>query len=215
MANRSEPGPGRPRARPGPSPSVSVEDIVEAAVSLADARGPASVTMRSVADRVGLSAPGLYRHVASREEMIGLMVDRISSQVVHPPATGDWVGDLTRVAQQQVELFRQHPWMAEAVGSLHSLGPQVLEHLEWGLAVLREVHASTRDKLEAIALVNGLATLFAAPAPPLGPQAFALLDPRSHPLLTAALVNAGDTTPSQTLFERAVEGLLHSMLGDG
>ncbi len=213
MANRVEPEPERQRARPGPSPSVSVEDIVQAAVGIADAQGLASVTMRSVATRVGLSAPGLYRHVASREELLGLMVDRISGQVAHPTPTGDWVGDFTRVARQQVELFGAHSWMVEAVGSLRSLGPQVLEHLEWGLAVLSGVEAPTRDKLEAIAMVNGLATIFATPAPTLGPQAFASLDAARHARLTEALTNADDTEPSQDLLERAIEALLHSLLG--
>lgn len=199
------------RGRPGPAPSHTLEDISAAAVAVADAEGLGGVTMRSVATAVGMSAPGLYRYVASRDELVALMVDRASAEVHHPNPSGDWVGDVTEVAEDQVRVFRAHPWLVGAVGSLSSLGPHVLDHLDWGLDVLRDVDATVQHKLEAIALVNGFAALFSSSSQP-GPEAFSHLDPRRHPRLTAALAGVTATGSSDDLFARVVAGLLHSVL---
>jgi AcrR family transcriptional regulator len=205
---------GRPsrRARPGPNPSFSLEGIVVAAVRLADTHGLEAVTMRSVAAAVGLSAAGLYRYVAARDELVGHMVDRISAEVRHPTPTGDWVADFIEVAQDQVRVFRAHPWMVEAVRSLTYIGPHVLDHLDWGLDVLGEIDVTVQRKLEAVAMVNGVAALFSSSSQP-GPDAFAQLDVRRQPRLAAALANATSPEETDDLFARAVAGLLQSLLG--
>jgi AcrR family transcriptional regulator len=208
-----EPEPDRAQRRPGPSRSVTLEHIAGSTVVLADARGLHAVTMRTVAAAVGLSAAGLYRYVGSRDELIGHMVDTVSAEVTHPDPSGDWIGDLTGVAEQQVRLFRAHPWMVEAVGSLQYFGPHVLDHLDWGLAVLDKVDATNRDKLEAIALVNGVAALFAGTGQAPGPEAFSGLDPRRQPRLAKVFATAESTAASADLFSRLVEGLLHTVLG--
>lgn len=169
--------------------------------------------MRSVADALNVSAAGLYRYLASRDELIGHMVDTLSAGIPHPAPTGDWVADLTFVAGQQRGLFREHPWLVIAVGSLRHLGPHVLDHLDWGLDVLRDVPVPTRDKMEALALINGVAALFATAGSPAGPEAFATLDPQRHSHLVAALTDASSSPPAmEDLFERVVASLLDSLL---
>lgn len=186
--------------------------IAAAAVDLADARGLPAVTMRSLAAAVGVSAPGLYRYVASRDELVGHMVDLVSADVEHRPPSGDWVHDFTAVAERQRALFRAHPWLAEAVASLRVMGPHVLDHLDWGLAVLADVQAPPNRKMEAIALANGIAALFSTTSRALGSEAFASLDPDRHPRLAALLATAGPTPPSTDLFQRVLEGALRAVL---
>ncbi len=212
MANRAEPDPG-PRARPGPSRSLTLDEITAAAVRVADAGGLTATTMRSIAAEVGLSAAGLYRYVASRDELIGQMVDRLSAEVPHPEPTGDWIADLTAAARNQLVAFTTHPWLVEAVGSLRYLGPHVLDHLDWGLSVLDQVDAPDRDKLEAIALVNGAAALFAAPSRPAGPQTLTGLDPHRHRWLIAAVSTQPAGRAADDLFDRVLAGILHGVLG--
>ncbi|GMA87472.1 hypothetical protein GCM10025868_27220 [Angustibacter aerolatus] len=69
--------------------------------------------------------------------------------------------DLVDVARQQRALFAAHPWLIEAERSLRVLGPHVLDHLDWGLAVLTDLDVPASRKMEAIALANGVAALFA------------------------------------------------------
>src|SRR4051794_5415769 len=203
----------RAGSRPGPPPSLTVRAIAAAAVDLADARGLAAVTMRSLAAAVGVSAPGLYRYVASRDELVGHMVDLVSADLEHPPPSGDWVHDITVVAEKQRALFRAHPWMTEAVGSLRFMGRHVLDHLDWGLSVLAGVEAPDSRKMEALALANGIAALFSTTARPVGPEAFAQLDPGRHPRLAALLAAAAPTPPAADLFPRVLEAVLRGALG--
>lgn len=203
----------RAGSRRGPAPSLTIQGIAAAAVDLADVRGLAAVTMRSLAAALGVSAPGLYRYVASREELVGHMVDLVSAGLEHPPPSGDWVHDMTVVAEQQRAIFSAHPWLAEAVASLRFMGRHVLDHLDWGLAVLADVKAPPDRKMEAIALANGIAALFSATSQPVGPEAFAQLDPGRHPRLTALLAAAAPAPSSADLFPRVLEGVLRGVLG--
>jgi AcrR family transcriptional regulator len=168
--------------------------------------------MRSLAAAVGVSAPGLYRYVASRDELVAHMVDLVSAEVEHPSPSGDWVHDITVVAEQQRVLFGAHPWLAEAVASLRFMGVHVLDHLDWGLAVLADVDAPNSRKMEAIALANGVAALFSTTTRPVGPEAFAQLGPDRHPRLAALLATASSTAPSDDLFARVLEGVLRAAL---
>jgi AcrR family transcriptional regulator len=194
-------------------PSLTVFRIAGAAVDLADVRGVDTVTMRSVAAAVGVSAPGLYRYVASREELVGHMVDLVSAGLEHPPPSGDWVHDMTVVAERQRDLFRAHPWLADAVASLRFMGGHVLDHLDWGLEVLADVDAPPSRKMEAIALANGMAALFSRTSAPVGREAFAELDPNRHPRLAALLAAAPPAPPSSDLFPHVLEGVLRGVLG--
>jgi AcrR family transcriptional regulator len=172
----------------------------------------AAVTMRSLAAAVGVSAPGLYRYVASRDELVGHMVDLVSADLEHPAPSGDWLRDITVVAEQQRAIFRAHPWLAEAVASLRFMGRHVLDHLDWGLAVLADVEAPHSRKMEAIALANGIAALFSTTSQQVGPEAFAQLDTDRHPRLAALLATAAPTPPSSDLFPRVLEGVLRGVL---
>lgn len=171
------------------------------------------MTMRSLAVAVGVSAPGLYRYVASRDELVAHMVDLVSAELEHPPPSGNWLRDITAVAEQQRSIFHAHPWLAEAVASLRFMGRRVLDHLDWGLAVLADVEAPDSRKMEAIALANGIAALFSTTSAPVGPEAFAQLDPGRHPHLAALLAAATPAPPSADLFPRVLEGVLRGVLG--
>ncbi|HEU4998790.1 MAG TPA: helix-turn-helix domain-containing protein [Lapillicoccus sp.] len=208
----SHPASDHPR-RPGPAPSLSVQTITAAAVGLADARGLDAVTMREVAGALSTSAAGLYRYVASRDELLAHMVDAASAEVEHPPPTGDWVRDVTVVASRQRDVFAAHPWLGQAVARPLAMGPHVLDHLDWGLAALEPVDAPVGTKLEAIALVTGFAALFAsADAGPLASSVTGL-DPARHPHLVA--LAGAPRARSDGLFERVVAGVLRGVLDPG
>ena len=61
--------------RGGPKPTLSLDRIVSAAIELADAGGLAAVSMSRLADKLGFTTMSLYRYIASKEELLLLMVD--------------------------------------------------------------------------------------------------------------------------------------------
>src|SRR5262245_7490656 len=87
------------RGRParGPRPGLSLERIVGAAVRVAGAEGLAAVSMSRVAAELGTAPMSLYRYVAAKDELLGLMMDAAFSPAPAPPHDGeDWRAGMSR-----------------------------------------------------------------------------------------------------------------------
>lgn len=124
------------RRRKGPARSVSVAQVVDAAVQLADESGLAAVTMRAVAERVGVSPMSVYTYVPGKPELLDLMVDACCARM-EPAAWGRrrWRGRLTAVAEANRALLTAHPWLTEVAAlSRPPLGPGVIAKYEHELS---------------------------------------------------------------------------------
>jgi AcrR family transcriptional regulator len=144
----------------GPKPEHSRETIAQAAISLADAGGLAAASMRAVAKELGTTGGALYRYVASRDELLDAMVDTASARLKLPEPTGDWLADLLRIAGRQRDLFKDHPWLVEALSG-RTPGPATTAFFRHCLSLLDGVEAGEAAKHEAIAMMTGVVTLFA------------------------------------------------------
>jgi AcrR family transcriptional regulator len=145
-----------PRRR-GPRPSRSVDDVVAAAVALADEHGLAAVTMRAVAERVGVAPMSLYTYVPGRSELLDLMVDAAHLAMERPPwRSRSWRRRVTAVAEANRSLFAAHPWLAE-IGTLSRppLGPGQLAKYEHELAAFDGTGLRAVDTDAALAFVLG------------------------------------------------------------
>ncbi|MBE8518643.1 TetR/AcrR family transcriptional regulator [Amycolatopsis sp. H6(2020)] len=111
----------------------SVEQIVRTAIAIADAEGLAAVSMRRVATDLGSGTASLYRYVASRDELLDLMIDEVKG-AEHTELTGDWRADLTSVAHQVRATLLRHPWLGGAVPGRPALGTNSLRRHEAALA---------------------------------------------------------------------------------
>lgn len=114
---------------------LSVDAIVDAAIELADANGLESVSMRNVAEHLGVGAMSLYTHVPGREELADLMIDRaradLYSHVDEPSSVvGGWRPAMRFVAQRNWALYQRHSWLLEAEGARPVLGPHTNDKYE-------------------------------------------------------------------------------------
>jgi len=124
--------------RRGPKPRRSVDEVVGAAIALADAEGLGALSMRRVAQMLQLSPMSLYTYVPSKDELVDLMLDRVVGEVAEPQAAdGDWRRQLTLLSRQRWAMAQRHPWILQ-VGTHHrpALGPNVLAKVE---ATLRAI----------------------------------------------------------------------------
>src|SRR5207245_4779395 len=96
---------------------LSRDEIVRAAIAVADAEGPEAISMRRIAREVGAGVMSLYWYVSSKEELLDLMLDAIEAEIEVPEPTGDWRADLGAFARRPRAALRQHRWAAESVGS--------------------------------------------------------------------------------------------------
>lgn len=90
--------------------SLSRPGIVECAIELGDERGLAAVTLRGVAQRLGVTPMALYRHVHDKDELLDELADALYAQLDLGPAGQDWWGTLRRLAHSARTLLLSHPW---------------------------------------------------------------------------------------------------------
>lgn len=122
--------------RKGPARSVTVAAVVDAAHHLADDKGLAAVTMRAVAERVGVSAMSVYTYVPGKPELLDLMVDASYARMTRTPWAGEsWRDRLVVVAEDNRKLLTAHPWLTEVAAlSRPPLGPGVMAKYEHELS---------------------------------------------------------------------------------
>jgi len=127
------------RSGPGPKPGLSVDAIVEAAIALADADGMAGLSMRAVAERLGVTAMALYTYVPGKHELIDLMYDGAHAEL---PAgyhlSEGWRAAATSWAMDLVRFCVRHPWVPQVSFARPVLGPNEQSVLEALVRILRE-----------------------------------------------------------------------------
>jgi AcrR family transcriptional regulator len=114
----------------GPRPKTTLAEVVGAAVALADAEGLDALSMRKVAERLGVGAMSLYTYVPGRSELVELMVDRVYAEQEPPPAGLGWADRLRHWARQTLRVYAAHPWLLETNPSRQPIGPHVLDASE-------------------------------------------------------------------------------------
>src|SRR5215471_13622158 len=72
--------------------------VVRAALVLLDEVGLDELTMRRLAERLGVKAASLYRHVRNKDELLALLGDEISAEIPLPRSSGTWREQLTQSA---------------------------------------------------------------------------------------------------------------------
>ena len=145
----------RSRAQRGPRPGLSVAAIVESAIALADAEGLAAVSMARVAKELGFTPMSLYRHVASKEELLQLMWNASAQGAEGLELTGEgWRARLAMWARTQWEMLGRHPWITQMPMAVPPMGPNSLTFVERGLEALDDTGLADADKLRVIGLIS-------------------------------------------------------------
>jgi len=99
-------GTGRPR--------LTRERVLDAALALIDREGLGALSMRRVADELDAGAMSLYRHVASREDLLDGVVERLAHEIELPgPEHGDWAQRMRTLMRSTRSVALGHPNAAE------------------------------------------------------------------------------------------------------
>jgi AcrR family transcriptional regulator len=124
-------------SRRGPQRGLSLDAVVDAATTLADDEGLAALTMRRVAQVLGVAPMTLYTYVPGKAELLDLMLDAAYTRMRRADTTGQpWQQRLASIADENRTLFAAHPW-AVAVSTLRPpLGPGSIAKYEHELSSL-------------------------------------------------------------------------------
>ncbi|MGW4201582.1 TetR/AcrR family transcriptional regulator C-terminal domain-containing protein [Streptomyces sp. NPDC004726] len=129
----------RPQREPRGEQPLTRGRIVGTALALLDEEGIDGLTMRRLAQRLSISAPSLYWHVQTKDDVLDLAVDTVFTEVSTPPAGAgrDWRGDVTALMRAWRAALLRHPW-ATAVPARRrpAIGPAFLSGMEYLQATL-------------------------------------------------------------------------------
>ncbi|MEV4262289.1 TetR/AcrR family transcriptional regulator [Kribbella sp. NPDC049584] len=145
----------RPKPTRGPKPALTVDQIVTAALRVADTDGLAAMSMRRVADDLGVGAMTLYRYFPGKGELLDVMLDTVYGELPRRDVPGEWRAKLDEVARENRELYLRHPWMLQVAISRPPLGPNVMAKYEWELGAVEGIGLSDVEMDATVALVNG------------------------------------------------------------
>lgn len=145
----------REGSRPGPKPRFTVDGIASAAIAIADADGLAALSMRRVAERVGVSAMSLYTYVPGKAELIDLMLDRVFAEADKSDDPGsDWRARLERVARENFGLYRRHPWLLQVATSRPPLGPNLIAKYDFELRAVDGIGLTDVEMDQVVQLIG-------------------------------------------------------------
>lgn len=155
---------------------LSRERVLYAAIEVADAGGLAALTIRSLAQELGVKPMSVYHHVANKDEILDGIVDIVFSEIDLPSAEGDWQAEMRRRALSARRVLRVHPWAIPLLQSRTSPGPATLTHHNAVIGSLRAGGFTVERTAHAYALLDSYIFGFAlseASLPINGPETVA------------------------------------------
>lgn len=117
---------------------LSKERVLRAAITLADAGGIESLSMRKLAQKLGVEAMSLYYHVANKDEILDGMVDIVFSEIDLSSSRADWKTAMRRRSISMRDVLATHPWATVMMQSRVNPGPALLRHHDSVIGTLRE-----------------------------------------------------------------------------
>ncbi|MGC4763418.1 TetR/AcrR family transcriptional regulator [Micromonospora sp. DT46] len=137
-------------------PDLSVDRIVRAAIEVADAEGLAALSMRRVAERLGVGTMSLYTYVPGKGELLDVMLDTVYGETARPDdVPGGWRERLTHVARETWALYLRHPWLLQVATTRPPLGPNVIARYEYELRAVDGIGLTDLEMDAVVTLVSG------------------------------------------------------------
>jgi AcrR family transcriptional regulator len=112
--------------------------VVAAAVELADRDGIESISMRRLAQELGVEAMSLYTHVRNKDDLLDGMADAVIGEIPMSTDGADWKASLRQMALAGRGVMLRHPWAPRIVETRAGPGPTALGYINTVLGTLRE-----------------------------------------------------------------------------
>ena len=141
--------PTRPRARTPRKQPLSRDQVLRAAISIADGSGLEALTMRRLGQELGVEAMSLYHHVANKDDVLDGIVDLVLGDIDIPPTGTPWRAAMRQRATAAHEVLLTHPWAALQIMSRFNIGIGMTRYLDATLGRLREGGFSVEGALDA------------------------------------------------------------------
>jgi AcrR family transcriptional regulator len=143
-----------------PRVNLDVDQIVDAAMAIADREGPDAMTMRKIAAELGVGVMSLYWYVPTKRDLEALVLERLMVESSPPnEPTGDWRKDLASIAYAARANILRHEWMVDffssaSFTSLERFGHGFLRHIENSIRMTESLPLDFLTKLTIISTLE-------------------------------------------------------------
>ncbi len=115
---------------------LSRDRILRAGLRLADAGGIEALSMRKLAQELGVKAMSLYNHVSNKDDILDGIVDLVVGEIEVPDFREDWQSAMRRRAISARGVLLRHPWATMAIVSRVNVGVAMLHYVDATLGCL-------------------------------------------------------------------------------
>ncbi|WP_129842263.1 TetR/AcrR family transcriptional regulator [Streptomyces sp. RFCAC02] len=143
--------------RRGPRGSLTLDQIVAAAIEVAREVGIAGLSMRKVAERLGVTTMSLYRYVPSKDDLLDLMFESVTGQPDADDWPTTWREGLAAYALAMRELMLADDWLLDIPIGGPPMGPNNLAWMEAALSCMQDSGLTEDEKLGVLMVVSGFA----------------------------------------------------------
>ena len=133
---------------------LSRQRALSTAIALADADGIGSLTMRRLAQELGVEAMSLYHHVANKDDILDGMVDMVFDEIDLPSEAMEWKAAMYQRATSARAAMMRHPWAITIMESRSSPGPLTLRHHNAVLGACRRAGFSVQMAAHTFSLID-------------------------------------------------------------
>ena len=116
---------------------LSRDRVLRAAVARADKAGIESLSMRRLAEELGVVPMALYKHVASKEELLDGMIDVVVGEIDPPVAGAGWKSAVRQRILSARRALLRHPWASQVMESKQNPTPLVLAYMDTMIGLFR------------------------------------------------------------------------------
>ena len=144
-----------------PAKKLTAERVIDGAVELADQIGVDALTIRKIAEEIGVKPMTIYHHVPNKEAIIDGMVDRVFAEIDLPPTDTDWRSAMLVRCRSMRTVLADHPWAAPLMETRTSPGPATLTHHDAVLGCFRRAGFSLELTGHAFPIIDAFLFGFA------------------------------------------------------
>ncbi|NOU70976.1 TetR family transcriptional regulator [Paenibacillus sp. LMG 31458] len=145
----------------GPKREMSLKQIVDSAIAIADKDGLSAVSMNRVAASLGFTTMSIYRYVPSKDDLVLLMQDAVCDIFISAESeSAHWRENMFNFVRTLVRCYLDHPWLCDIPVSGIPMTPNNLRIVDWALQIMNELPLNHQEKISIVVLLTNQARVY-------------------------------------------------------
>ena len=142
----------------GPKRELSIDQIIKAAIEIADKDGLSALSMNRLASSLGFTTMSLYRYIPSKDDLLLLIQDAACDISFSEKGEEiDWREKMREYVRLSIDIFREHPWFNDIPISGVPVTPNQLKLVDMALNSTRGLPLNDYEKMSIVLLLSGYA----------------------------------------------------------